>query len=193
MREFPLSEDALGLAFAGSRLRAGLDVPEVAEAIGSNESYVARFETDATAAEVTLSEAIELLNVLGARLVIQQGSVDEAPETASETPKSAPEEVPPEVTDEHGSSVEWPMRASAKRMILLKTPGDLPHSLRFARLRSGLSMEEAALRVGVHPVTVSKHEAGEHAMTALNLSRYAAAYDVEFIIGGELGAEKPDK
>lgn len=59
-----------------------------------------------------------------------------------------------------------------------KAPEGFPRNLRKAREKAGLNQTELAEKVDMHPVTISKYEAGERSPKYRNLKRLADALDV---------------
>lgn len=169
MRETPLTvRNDVGLFLLGARLRAGLTEEQVADRTGLTVDTVKELEDHATAVDRTVAEFIAVATASGIRLVGRQAEGDE--ELPDESMSPPPITLPP-----------W--QPGERRAIYMNDISLFPHALRIARIKTVMSIHQAHLVTGINEVTISKHETGVATPNVDRLSRYATAYNVEFVIG----------
>lgn len=165
----------LALMLIGARTRAGMSQDQLAERSGVSADDIASIE-EGKIYEVSVDLLIDLLAATGTTLVARQDSAS----------GPAPEEtVSPEVT---ANQIDLDLREwkpGQRRAFLIHTPAELGHALTMARIRKGMTQERAAEGMGMRGPSVCKHETGYGSMNMDTLARYAAFYDVEFVVGAK--------
>lgn len=179
------SKKELAMVVLGSKVRAGMTTEQLSEKSGVSTKDIEDIESGKLN-EVSVDVLIDLLSATEAELVVRQDSA------SGPRPKRAIKEVTAALEDDEDQPAdpvvivaddlrEW--KPGERRAFLIHGTPELGHALMMARIRKGLSQQQAADGLGMHSPSVCKHETGANGVTVETLSKYADFYGVEFVIG----------